>query len=197
MTRRPELILLDGATGSGKTMVLENMRKIYKKTIVVGAKFTTREMRPTDSSWEFAFVDRIPDQHRSYAFKSVGNYYALDVYSIRDAIANQAVYAVSCVDGHVMERLKREFTTLSLYVFRNTSIEDLSSLMKARKEKESALRLAERTSLLTKYANRMESYDHVILNVGSKEDVRVQLSAILKANGITDDQVATHKGSST
>ena len=192
-TKLPQLILLDGATGAGKTSLLAHLRRVYSRTVLVGTKLTTRRKRLADNEWEFRFVEHIPEQYALYSFQSVGNYYAIDYEELSHAVDLKLIYAISCVDREIMERLIADFNTLAIYVYRSwtaTSFEELLASRGTSNSIESHVRRAEVASIASQYLRKLELFDHVILNIESESHLIEQLSRILLLYGISRDVLA-------
>ena len=192
-----QLLLLDGATGSGKSSLLTYLREKYSVKVLVGAKLTTRQKRIGDNDWEFRFVEHISKQYSRYSFTSVGNHYAINHEELMYAINHRLIYAVSCVDRQTMELLKSDFDTVTIYVYRTWTATDLESLLISRgtsNQLDSQFRRDEAASIASQYFEKIEMYNHVILNVGSKMDMVEQLSKILLLHGITTDTIINEVG---
>lgn len=188
----PQILLFDGATGAGKSFLLEFLRKEYEEKILVGTKLTTRQKRISDNEWEFRFVKRILEPHSRYSYSSVGNQYAIDDDELKSAIDRGLVYAVSCVDRRTIETLKADFITVTIYLYRSWTAKDLEALLASRgtsDRPDSELRREEVLKLASQYMDKIELYDHVLLNVGSQKDLFEQLIRILILYGITQDAV--------
>ena len=186
----PQLLLLDGSTGAGKSLLLRYLREEYSKSVFVGKKFTTRKKRLGDSDWEFSFLPTIPDRHSSYSFQSVDNNYAVNIEEARYAVANGFTYVISCTDRPVTEKLRSEFGTLVVYVYRTLTSSDLEMIFNSRglfASKESELRRDEVSSVAVRYLQQLEIYDHVVLNISSELSAKAQLSTILSLYRIEQD----------
>src|ERR1051326_34723 len=114
-----QLLLFDGATGAGKSSLLEHIRDEYSRRLYVGKKLTTRRKRVGDNDWEFRFVEYIPSLSTHYSYDSVGSKYAVNRDQLMETIGRGFVYAISCVDRRTMEQLVSEFTTKTIYVYRS------------------------------------------------------------------------------
>lgn len=192
-TKLPQLIILDGATGSGKSSLLEHLHENYTQAVLVGAKLTTRKKRLADNDWEFRFTSRIPKQYERYSFSSVGNQYAVNVDEFQNAIQSRLTYAISCVDRRTSKLLSSRFSTVAIYVYRSWTQEELEALFQIRGTScrlESELRREEIASIAKEYYDKIDIYDHVILNVGSRQEMIKQLAKILRLYGITQDRLS-------
>lgn len=177
----PELVLIDGSTGSGKSTILDYLRNTYSQVFYVGSKYTTRDKRVGDNSWEFKFVDEIPESYKKFSFGSVGKYYAVDFDEIKSAVKNEKTYVITCVDKATQMALGTYFRTIVIYVYRNWSVKDLDELFSSRasSKEDAKIRRDEVDSIPIEYMEKIENYKHVILNVGTKENLYKQLAKIL------------------
>ncbi|MEL7223103.1 MAG: hypothetical protein AAGJ93_17395 [Bacteroidota bacterium] len=173
-----QLILLDGATGVGKTTLLKFLQKQYRKRVFVGTKLTTRQRRADDNEWEFIFVENVPERFKRYSFDSVGNSYAINSDEINQIINQGLIYTVSCVDKGTLKRLKANYSAIVIYIYRSWNKEDLDSILESR-DNSSSERRDEITSITDEYLEKIQLYDHVLLNIGSEEELEKQLSEIL------------------
>jgi guanylate kinase len=187
----PQIVLFDGPTGVGKSLLLGYLREAYSRSIFVGKKFTTRPRRIDDSDWEFHFTPKVPEENQGYSFTSVGEYYAVNIREVRTAIAQGYTYAISCTDRGIKEALKNEFSTIVLFVYRALTLDMLNLLLRSRGElgdRESAWRREEFSSVAAQYLAQLDLYDHVVLNVGSESNAFAQMERILSIYGIRNDQ---------
>jgi guanylate kinase len=185
--REPEVLIVDGVTGTGKSTLLEFLRRDYADSIRVGATVTERRRRPTDSTWEYRFVNEIPERLAKFTFTSVGNRYAIDPDDITRAVSAGLCYAFTCANYEIIEFLRNRFKTLVIYVYRPLTSEDINMLM-IRRQTESTeeieARCADAARVLEDYATYIQIYDFVLLNAGTIEDFENQARAILRCCAI-------------
>lgn len=177
----PQVILLDGATGSGKSTILGNLRHLYSERLVVGTKYTTRSRRLTDNDWEFRFVESVPKDMNRYKFTSVGNEYAINEAQLRETVNQTRIYAISCVDAEVMQLLSANYRTLTIYIYRPQTEKDLNALLDGRGGvtlTDKRLREEELTNVSKDYARKLRFYSHVVLNIGTVADMLYQVETI-------------------
>jgi guanylate kinase len=171
----PELLLFDGATGSGKSSLLSFLRECYSNRVHVGTKVTTRNRREGDNEWEFSFVTEVPQELREFSFTSVGHQYAVDVQRLVETNDRGLVYAMSCVDRGITQRLRGRFSTIAIYVYRPWLAEDFDALLKRRgvtDVTDVSRRRVEVASVCTEYARKIDLFDHVILNIAAQRRFR-------------------------
>lgn len=188
--RLPQLVLFDGATGAGKSTLLGYLRDEYRESVLVGAKLTTRKKRTSDNEWEFRFVKRIPEPYTPLSFGSVGSHYAIDYDQLVRAVDRRLIYSISCVDRRIIEILASDFITCTIYVYRSWTDIDLEALLISRgisDQFDAQLRRDEVASIAQEYLQKIDLYDHVLLNIGSKLQLIEQLAKILQSYGISGD----------
>ena len=185
----PQLFLIDGATGAGKSTILEYLHSTYTKRIVVGRKLTTRQRRIGDNEWEFEFVENIPNNQLRYSFASLGNHYAINFEELTNALSQGLTYAVTLVDKTILKQLSSDFKTASVYVYRPLTDENLQSLLVSRGSdaKDWQSRKKEVESIGADYLDKIDIYNHIILNVGIPSMMIEQVSKILRVHGIYPD----------
>lgn len=186
---KPNIILLDGISGVGKSMILDFLRNKYKSQIYVGTKLTNRKRRESDNNWEFEFVeDKDIPSNDDLSFPSVGNLYAINSQEIERKISEGFTYVISCTDRTTIQKVKSCYNTMVIYIYRNFSIDDFSKLVLQKDSKSFAAiknRTQEFADLSQGYLENIDLYDHVILNINSIENVLKQLIKLLALYGFT------------
>lgn len=162
--------MLDGPSGSGKSMIIERLRKYNPGKIKTIKKRTTRQRRASDNDYEFEFVDNIDLATDEWAFESVGNKYAIDVDRIDQLIAANACVAITCTDKNLANKLRSRFDACYVYVHRDMSTSELIELMRTRgttSQSEISSRILEFESSVIDYSRNILLYDAVIINSGT------------------------------
>jgi guanylate kinase len=184
---KPNIILLDGISGVGKSMILDFLKSKYKNKIFVGTKLTNRKRRESDNNWEFEFVENIPSNYE-LSFPSVGNLYAINNQEIERKITDGFTYVISCTDRTTIQKVQSRYKTIVIYIYRNFTIDDFSNLV-LKKDTKSYTAIKNRTQefadLSSGYLENIDLYDHVILNINSIENALKQLSKILSLYGFS------------
>jgi guanylate kinase len=181
--REPELLIVDGVTGAGKSMLLEFLRREYAGSTQVGATLTERRRRVTDATWEYRFVDEISERLVNFTYTSVGNRYAIDVDEIASAVSAGLCYSFTCANYDIIEVLRSGFKTVVIYVYRPLTSEEIHALMKRRHAESTEdveARCADAARVLDDYATYIQTYDFVLLNTGTIDDFENQARAILR-----------------
>jgi len=185
--REPELLIVDGVTGTGKSTLLEFLRRDYAGSIRVGATLTERRRRPTDATWEYRFVDEIPERLAKFTYASVGNRYAIDLDEIASAVSAGLCYSFTCANYAIIEFLRSRFKTVVIYVYRPLTSEEIQALM-IRRQAESTedveARCVDAARVLEDYATYIQTYDFVLLNAGTIGDFENQARAMLRCCAI-------------
>lgn len=178
------VLVLDGATGAGKSHLLSHLRRRWADQIVVGAKFTTRPKRASDNEWEFCFVDAIPPQASEFSYGSVGHRYAIDLDQLEATVRSNRIYCVTCVDNQVIRLLRQHYKTIVLYIYRPLSAKEIERLFDERKTivtSDIAARKSELSRIDEDYVEKLFLIDHVILNISRIANVEAQLDAIAES----------------
>ena len=187
---KPEIILLDGASGVGKSTILQYLKNEYSDQLYVGSKLTNRQGRIGDTEWEFKFVEIIP-KNSKYSFQSVGYYYAIDFEELTNIIKQGITYVISCTDRNTIEKIKNDFPTISIYVYRAQTRMQVNQLLIDRglqNEIDIKIRLAEYDLIISKYIENINLYDYVILNIGTVHELYCQISNLLSNYSINKIQ---------
>jgi len=182
LSSAPQLLLLDGPSGSGKSSVLEHLRDRFTHAIHVGRKFTSRSPRPDDNSWEFDFVQSVPIRDGLIQFSSVGHSYAIDVNAIHAANSAGCVYATTCVDLPTISYLRSIFATSVVFLYRpmpEASFRKILDSRCIRDASETQRRLDEFRHGTRDYIRRICMYSHVILNVGGLDELHEQVDRLV------------------
>jgi guanylate kinase len=181
--REPELLIVDGVTGAGKSLFLEFLRRDYTGSTQVGTILTERRRRVTDANWEYRFVDKISERLVKFTYTSVGNRYAINVDEISRAVNAGLCYAFTCANYAIIELLQSRFKTVVIYVYRPLTSEDIRALMKRRHAESTEdveARCVDAARVLDDYSIYIQTYDFVLLNTGTIDDFENQARAILR-----------------
>lgn len=179
--QRLEVLVLDGPTGSGKSVLLNHVRTTKSERFHAIRKLSTREQRGAFDEDHY-FVSSIPDSNRYLRYHDVGAKYAIDLDEIEILHTRRLIPALICTHTKTIEELKDRFCTKSVFIYRPMSEQEISALMTLRgvtspsRIKE---RLSELADLAGRYTERILLYDHVVLNIGTKKDMFSQLDVIL------------------
>lgn len=184
---KPQVILLDGVSGVGKSMFLNFIKENYEEQLFVGAKLTTRKRRESDNDWEFKFLEEITSSH-DFSFQSVGNVYAINHKEIEENTCNGFAYVVSCTDKVTSEKIIKKYATVVIYIYRKFSIDEFNALI-LKKDSKGKTKIEDRVNEFAEvsslYFENIDLYDHVILNIDSIETALNQLRKILSLYGFT------------
>lgn len=184
MQRRPQVLIFDGATGSGKSTCLEHVREAWSTLVEVGCKLTTRNRRPMDNDWEFQFVKEIPVSPKFVIFGAVGSEYAIEMSQITKSGRNGRIWATVCTDAQAIASLKSEFDLRVVYVHRCDLESKIGSILSVRGKlsgNERRQREIEVDTALDKYTEQIDAYDHVIINGREIEMLRKQVDRIVQS----------------
>lgn len=188
VARVPFVIFLDGATGSGKSTILQWLSSRYPNSLKVGRKLTTRPQRPGGTDSDHTFVSDIPVRHSKFAYTDVGAMYAINLDEVEETLAANKCYAVSCTRPATVEEFRFHYSAIYIYVFRPACLFSVSALMFDRGVTDAAAiqaRMNEIEECIPKYSANITQYDHVILNASTGEALLLQVSNLLLQYGLS------------
>lgn len=177
-----KLFLIDGPTASGKSEFLRIVKSI-DPSCVLAKKLTTRSRRVGDNDYEFTFVEKIPKEYLNWTFRSVGNFYAINIAALKKAILSKKNYILICTEPTIISRLKKDYDCIHIYVHRELTPESLDEVMSERKtanNSDAKDRISEVRQAIEQYAININCYDKVILNCGSLKNMEMQIRSIFQ-----------------
>ena len=192
-TFRPHVIIVDGVTGTGKSALLQFIRREYSNAAHVGTKISDRPERADDATWEYRFVEQIPPHFAATTYSSVGNRYAIDTDELSEVVGLGRTYVTTCAHYGVIESLRQRFTVAVVYIYRPLTSNDVRELMEHRgvvNGNAVAQRVEEIERLPDDYAAGISVYDFVLLNVGTVAQFQNQARALLRTCGLIADGAA-------
>lgn len=176
-----DVIVLDGPTGAGKSLLLRFIGGTNFDGISAIRKLTTREKRAVSDD-DHIFVDSIPDSPEYLKYADVGSLYAVDLKEISALLSEGIVPALVCSDMVAINALRERYEVKTIFVYRPMSSQAVRDLMALRGVSTAGKvedRLNELATLPKRYTERILLYDHVLLNIGSVEDLEAQLERVL------------------
>jgi guanylate kinase len=178
---RPEVIVVDGVTGSGKSEILGYVREHPSQEYIVPQKLTTRPRRLSDNSWEFNFVENIPDTPSFIEWGSVGARYAVALNDLRRTVAQGKIAVFICTEASTISLLASEFKIIHLYLYRPIEKRDLMQLLAQRGlgSEQIRTRIAEHASLQDDYLAKISTLSATLLNIGAISYLRRQFDELM------------------
>jgi len=179
----PQVLIFDGATGSGKSTCLEHIRRVWSEFVSVGSKLTTRNRRPTDNDWEFSFVSAIPASDSLIKLTAVGSEYAIEISQIVGSDQCGLIWSTVCTEPRAIEALKSKFNVRLVYVHRCNLEKKVDEIIAARgqiSEHEARERKIEAATAVERYAEGISRYDHVVINGGDLGLLTAQVDELLQ-----------------
>lgn len=181
------IVVLDGASGAGKSTIIDFVHREYADRVAVVRKFTNRPRRRNEGNRDSCFVETLPAEVE-YVYESVGWRYGISASEIERAHAAGLAAIVTCTDLTTLKALRRQHNGVIVYVYRCQGGQSIRSVLKERgggtESREDRLREQEVELALSCYAQRLGIYDHVIINAGGKEELFSQVAALLLHRGI-------------
>jgi guanylate kinase len=166
------LIILNGASGAGKTFSMEEMPKVDAKIVPI-MKYTTRGPRSFEN--ESSPIDLIFNycpkkiEALKYKYEYVGHQYGIDLSQIECALSKGKIPIVIVRNYEVIIELKRDFpSALTFYIHSAYTGEELKKILTAQGRQdidinERRQRERENFNDYMKYLRR-ELFDHHIYN---------------------------------
>jgi guanylate kinase len=186
----PRLLLVAGASGAGKTFLLENVAVIDSSVRII-KKLTTREPRP----FELQRPPELLDLHFSRPLSEVQAcdyryHYAKDWYGIQraeiDAVLKAGMDPILIVrNGATIRELKRTYKdAVVIYLQSALSGEDLRG--KLQKQGRTDLDIEERMRRMDNdfhdYVSNVDLFGHVIINYYEQDTLIEQMQRVLAEN---------------
>ena len=167
-----QLIILNGASGAGKTFSMEEMPKVDERIVPI-KKYTTREPRPFED--EKNPIDLIfnctPEQINvcKYQYPYVGNLYGIDSRQIEDALNDGNAPIVIVRDYKVIIQLRHDFpSSVNFYIHSAYTGEELRKILAAqgRQDIEADERTQRERDNFADYMKYLDKdlFDHHVLN---------------------------------
>ena len=181
MECRPQVILIDGITGSGKSTAIEHIERNYQNYCSVVKKTTSRAQRNNqdDNHYFGTVLESNPD---TVSYWDVGEQYAIDLRKLRFNLTKGKTSVLVCTSNYARRRLREEFDVVTIYVFRTISERGVRDLMVERNVENTVAidaRIYEYQKLLDDYIESVTEYEVTILNIGELSKFVLQLDTIL------------------
>ncbi len=189
-----KLIIVGGASGAGKSFLLQNIA-LLDPSIVVIRKLTTRQPRPYETRQVSAYEDlelNVPLQRVKscdYVYQYGREWYGIRKEDIRSALIagkNPILIIRNCI---TINRIRRDFpSALVLYLQSGLSGDDLKSklLEQGRQDIDIDERMRRSLSDFNEYARHIHLFDHVLVNFFD-ELLLEQMQAIMQFEMNDDD----------
>lgn len=183
----PHIITITGASGAGKSTTLDYLVKLdggdFKPEIIT--KFTTRSPHADDSD-EVLCVDAIPDQC-DLIYEQYGDRYGVELKSLFSKLAKGISPIIILNDIRAVEDVRNYWKELvrSVYIFRRSpelkNYEELAQEREVSEDEENpVLRYQKAIALYRIYIENIHLFDHVIVNSGTRRDLRNQVEQIVE-----------------
>ena len=195
MPEKPLLILIFGASGSGKTSLMNELRNTGKQ-LSIHQKVTDRPPKKYDSD-EIRCVKSVPEERYKYIYRQYGYSYGIEKAQIDQALNSGKDHFLICNDIDTIKRFRHDYgdAVRTLFLLFNAPRAHIESVQKTRgiSDEQVDLRLIKIRVLSELFLDNSELFNGVILNrlgAPSIEMVR-QVEAILGRKYTSDAQVVT------
>ena len=188
-----KVLTLTGPSGSGKSTFIREILK-YQNLIfhpVVIPKYTTRPPRKGEKNAEKSFQEAISVQKLpsscDLVYEQYGVRYGVELSSIYSALSKGKSPIIILNDVRAVEDVRVLFGPLvhSIFLFRESpslSKHEVLSKNRGVTDEETARKRFEKAqSIYRIYIENIHLFDHVVLNHGSKHDLRRQVKQIVNA----------------
>ncbi|MBW8034775.1 MAG: hypothetical protein FVQ79_03750 [Planctomycetes bacterium] len=204
------LIVIGGGSATGKTTLLNLMRKSRDVNVRRVRKYTTRAARSDED--DIVSMEEATDADHDYVYAWNNNRYGIKARDIRDIISSGETGAVIITPIATVREIKRHFGGLCLYfyMFRGEGFAreqqmrirqlvegaDRDKLLELLQELDT--RAGDLRSIWRNYIENIAFIDHVILNITSEKDALTQVRNIMRAHkGMGPRCRKCHVGKST
>jgi len=182
----PHLITLTGASGSGKSTVVKYLLakadSSFKPKLI--PKYTTRSPRKDDSG-EVICISEIPDEC-DIVYEQNENRYGIKFKDVYEIISSGACPIVILNDVRAVEDVRSALNGLvrSIFIFRTRpTFQHYQQLARSRRVEnveDIERRFRKAQAIYRIYIENIYLFDHVIINSGSRKDLKVQVRQITK-----------------
>lgn len=182
----PHLITLTGASGSGKSTVVKYLLakadSSFKPKLI--PKYTTRIPRKDDSG-EVICISEIPDEC-DIVYEQNENRYGVRLKDVYEIISSGSCPIVILNDVRAVEDVRSALNGLvrSIFIFRTRPTfkryQQLAKSRRVKNEEDVERRFRKAQAIYRIYIENIYLFDHVIINSGSRKDLREQVRQITK-----------------
>ena len=171
------LIIINGASGAGKTHLLENLYKLNKYKLTPIKKYTTRSTRSFEN--EEMSVDLVYDCEESminnleYHYKHNGNLYGINKVEIEDEIKKGNIPVIIIRSFKIIKKLQEDFLDTRVLFVVGATGETLKTQLnlQGRSENECLLLQCTHLDMIKDYSDNIDTIDGCIINCLYNEEL--------------------------
>jgi guanylate kinase len=182
----PYVITITGPSRAGKSTtvdcLLENTNENFRPRLV--RKFTTRPPRKGEENGEvYCYEGGIPSEC-DLVYQRYGERYGLEMRTLVECITEGQSPIVILNDVRAVEDVRSRFgeRVRSIFIFRQDPLSEEyhQELIESRGEA-GKVRFEKARTIYRIYIENIHLFDHVIINSGTREDLGIQVSQIVRS----------------
>ncbi len=181
----PHVITITGPSRAGKSTTVDYFKDFESETFkpVQVRKHTTRPPRERDKD---CIAGGIPERC-DLVYEQYGERYGLELQTLIDYLAEGQSPVVILNDVRAVEDVRNAFRerVRSIFIFRHDPVSENyhQELLTSRGQKAGKVRFEKARTIYRIYIENIHLFDHVIINSGTKKELKSQVRQIVRSLG--------------
>ena len=163
------LIMLYGASGVGKSHILNIIKKNVYQEVDIGKKYSTRARRLNDNSDMRVGLASIDTDLCDLVYSLYGYDYGIDTNEIIQSIKAGRIFIMVVQDICTIKKLKNKISkTTTIFVYRTFDKNNYNEIVQERgvNNQDKEVRIKSYSIIHNEYLDNIGLFDDVILNIG-------------------------------